>query len=101
MNKGRGYMFKPDQHFLLRLWAYFFARTFPHRAWGEALCSCGAFHIVWRCKRQNTAVRLPRVFLPFVVDHMYVVADEEVRAAFFVPYRQPYPTDSGIRLQHT
>ena len=36
--------------FLLRLWAYFFARTFPHRAWGEALCSCGAFHIVWRCR---------------------------------------------------
>ena len=30
---------------------------------------------------------------------MRVVADEEVRAAFFVPYRQPHPTDSGIRLQ--
>ena len=36
--------------YLLRLWAYFFARTFPHRARGEALCSCGAFHIVWRCR---------------------------------------------------
>lgn len=30
-----------------------------------------------------TAVRLPRFFLPLVVDHMYVVADEEVRSAFF------------------
>lgn len=30
---------------------------------------------------------------------MVVVADEEVRAAFFVPYRQPHPTESGIRLQ--
>lgn len=60
---------------------------------------CGALHIVWRCKLRYTAVRLPRVFLPFAVDHMRVLADEEVRAAFFVPYRQPHPTDSGIRLE--
>lgn len=44
--------------------------------------------------RQNTAVRLPRVFLPFVVDNMRVLADEEVRAAFFVPLRQPVPGGS-------
>lgn len=48
---------------------------------------------MWRC-RQNTAVRLPRVFLPFAVDHMRVVADEEVRAAFFVPLRQTVPGGS-------
>ena len=28
-----------------------------------------------------------------------VLADEEVRAAFFVPYRQPYPTDSGKKAR--
>ena len=49
--------------YLLRLWAYFFARTFPHRARGEALCLCGALRIVWRCKLKYTAVRLPRVFI--------------------------------------
>lgn len=37
--------------------------------------------------------------LPFVAESTLVVADEEGRAAFFVPLRQPYPTDSGIRLQ--
>lgn len=39
-------------------------------------------------------------FCPLWRISMGVVADEEVRAAFFVPYRQPYPTESGIRLQH-
>lgn len=29
MNKGRDDMFKPNQLFLM-LWAYFFARNFPH-----------------------------------------------------------------------
>ena len=60
-----------------------------------ALCLCGALHIIWRCKLKYTAVRLPRVFLPFAVDHMRVVADEEVRAAFFVPLRQTAPDGFG------
>jgi hypothetical protein len=53
---------------LLMSWAYFFAHTFATFQ-RLALCLCGALHIaVWRCKRKYTAVRLPRVFLPFVVD---------------------------------
>lgn len=56
-------------------------------------------HSVEMQKLKYTAVRLPRVFLPFAVDHMRVLADEEVRAAFFVPYRQPYRAVPGIRLE--
>ena len=37
--------------------------------------------------------------LPFVAESTIVVADEEVRAAFFVPYRQPHPTDSGKKAR--
>lgn len=48
INKGRGYMFKPDQNFY-RLWAYFFAHNLPHQHGVYALCLCGALHIVWRC----------------------------------------------------
>lgn len=51
INKGRGYMFKPDQLFLM-LWAYFFAHTSAASSRGTcALCLCGAFHIVWRCRQ--------------------------------------------------
>ena len=42
-----------------------------------------------------TAVRLPRVFLPLVVDHMYVVADEEVRSAFFRTLSSTAPDGFG------
>lgn len=34
-------------------------------------------------------------FQPFVVDNMRVLADEEVRAAFFVPLRQTVPDGFG------
>lgn len=37
--------------------------------------------------------------LPFVAESTLVLADEEVRAAFFVPYRQPYRAVPGIRLE--
>lgn len=74
------------------LWAYFFAHNCRIDTEGRApfvyvehSTLCGD------ADRQNTAVRLPRVFLPFVVDNMRVLADEEVRAAFFVPLRQPVP----------
>lgn len=55
-------MFKPDQLFLM-LWAYFLPIHLPHRAEGRApfvyvehSTLCGD------ADRQNTAVRLPRVF---------------------------------------
>lgn len=74
------------------LWAYFFAHNCRIDTEGRApfvyvehSTLCGD------ADRQNTAVRLPRVFLPFVVDNMRVLADEEGRAAFFVPLRQPAP----------
>lgn len=94
INKGRDDMFKPNQLFF-DVGAYFFAHNCRIDTEGRApfvyvehSTLCGD------ADRQNTAVRLPRVFLPFVVDNMRVLADEEVRAAFFVPLRQPVPGGS-------
>lgn len=69
--------------FLLRLWAYFFARTFPHRARGEALCLCGALRIVWRCKLKYTAVRLPRVFIALCGGKHYCCSRRGSASRFF------------------
>ena len=44
---------------------------------------CGAFHILGICKLKIYGGSPSTFFLPLVVDHMYVVADEEVRSAFF------------------
>lgn len=56
---------------------------------------------MWRC-RQNTAVRLPRVFLPFVVDSMVSCSRRGSASRFF---RTPTSTRAGrilaIRLQLT
>ena len=38
-------------------------------------------------------------YCPLWRKSIVVLADEEVRAAFFVPLRQPHPTESGIRLE--
>lgn len=58
--------------------------------------------MVWRCQRQNTAVRLPRVFLPFVVDSMVSCSRRGSASRFF---RTPTSTRAGripaIRLQLT
>ena len=95
MNKGRGYMFKPDQHFLLRLWAYFFLPVTFRIEPGLALCSCGTFHIVWRCKFKKYGGSPSTCFYcPLWWKSIDVVADEEVRAAFFVPLRQTVPGGS-------
>ena len=37
--------------------------------------------------------------LPFVAESTIVLADEEVRAAFFVPYRQPYRAVPGNKAR--
>ena len=44
---------------------------------------CGAFHILGICKLKIYGGSPSTFFLPLVVDHMYVVADEDVRSAFF------------------
>lgn len=91
MNKGRDDMFKPNQLFL-NVVGLFFAHNLPHRYEGSkpfvhaehsALCGDArdrirrfAFHVF---------------LLPFVAESTIVVADEEGRAAFFVPLRQPAP----------
>lgn len=58
--------------------------------------------MVWRCQRQNTAVRLPRVFLPFVVDSMVSCSRRGRTSRFF---RTPTSTRTRrfrvIRLQLT
>lgn len=92
MNKGRDDMFKPNQLFLNVVGLFFLpitcridtrgSKPFVH-AEHSALCGDArdrirrfAFHVF---------------LLPFVAESTIVVADEEGRAAFFVPLRQPAP----------
>ena len=49
INKGRGYMFKPDQLFFLG-YGLIFLPVICRISMGYALCLCGALRIVWRCK---------------------------------------------------
>lgn len=73
----------------------FFAHNLPHRYEGEqALCSCGALRMVWRCQDRIRRFAFHVFFSPLWRISMLVVADEEVRAAFFVPLRQPAPGGS-------
>ena len=58
---------------------------------GDALCSCGALRMVWRCQDRIRRFAFHVFLLPFVAESTIVVADEEGRAAFFVPLRQPAP----------
>ena len=56
-------MFKSD-HIFIRLWAYFFAHNLPHQHGGvRPLSMRSTPHSVGMPDRQNTAVRLPRVFI--------------------------------------
>lgn len=57
----------------------------------QALCSCGALRIMWRCQDRIRRFAFHVFLLPFVAESTIVVADEEGRAAFFVPLRQPAP----------
>lgn len=95
INKGRGYMFKPDQLFFDVVGLFFFPITCRIEPRGDALCLCGALRIVWRC-RQTEYGGSPSTcfFCPLWRISMDVLADEEVRAAFFVPLRQPAPGGS-------
>ena len=60
-----------------------------------ALCLCGALRIMWRCKLKIYGGSPSTCFFsPLRRISMSVVADEEVRAAFFVPLRQTVPGGS-------
>ena len=61
-----------------------------------ALCQCGALRIVWRCRLTEYGGSPSTCFYcPLRRKSIDVVADEEVRAAFFVPLRQPYRAVPG------
>ena len=95
INKGRGYMFKPDQHFLLRLWAYFFARNLPHRIRARPLFMRSTPHSVEMQIKIYGGSPSTCFYCPLWRKSIRVLADEEVRAAFFVPLRQPVPDGFG------
>ena len=88
-------MFKPDQLFFDVVGLFFLPITCRIEPRGDALCLCGALRIVWRC-RQTEYGGSPSTcfFCPLWRISMDVLADEEVRAAFFVPLRQPAPGGS-------
>lgn len=81
----------------------FFKKNRPNACPFQSYCitlpsleySCGALRIVWRC-RQTEYGGSPSTcfFCPLWRISMDVLADEEVRAAFFVPLRQPAPGGS-------
>ena len=50
MNKGRGYMFKPDQHFY-KVVGLFFAHNLPHRTEARPLFMWSIPHKVWSCNQ--------------------------------------------------
>ena len=95
IDKGRGYMFKPDQHFLLRLWAYFFARNLPHRIRARPLFMRSTPHSVEMQIKIYGGSPSTCFYCPLWRKSIRVLADEEVRAAFFVPLRQPVPDGFG------
>lgn len=61
----------------------------------QALCSCGALRIMWRC-RQNTAVRLPRVFIALCGGKHYCCSRRGRTSRFF---RTPTSTRAGAVLR--
>lgn len=92
MNKGRDDMFKPNQLFL-NVVGLFFLPIICHIGTRGAspLFMWSIPHFCGDAKDRIRRFAFHVFFSPLWWISMYVVADEEVRAAFFVPLRQPAP----------